>query len=90
MEDHSASPETFNVEVKTKEGDEDGKQNAKRQKEEREDDRVSTASTLENLQITEISKIKKVGANMRRCLVSVTGLFLKECFGTFIKSCGIM
>uniref|UniRef100_I3K5Z2 Piezo type mechanosensitive ion channel component 1 (Er blood group) n=1 Tax=Oreochromis niloticus TaxID=8128 RepID=I3K5Z2_ORENI len=78
MEDHSASPETFNVEVKTKEGDEDGKQNAKRQKEEREDDRVSTASTLENLQITEISKIKKVGANMRRCLVSVTGLFLKE------------
>uniref|UniRef100_A0A669AVJ3 Piezo type mechanosensitive ion channel component 1 (Er blood group) n=1 Tax=Oreochromis niloticus TaxID=8128 RepID=A0A669AVJ3_ORENI len=62
MEDHSASPETFNVEVKTKEGDEDGKQNAKRQKEEREDDRVSTASTLENLQITEISKIKKVGS----------------------------
>uniref|UniRef100_A0A3P9CR04 Piezo type mechanosensitive ion channel component 1 (Er blood group) n=1 Tax=Maylandia zebra TaxID=106582 RepID=A0A3P9CR04_9CICH len=90
MEDHSASPETFNVGVKTREGDEDGKQKAKRKKEEREEDGVSTASTLENLEIAEISQIKKVGVNTRCCLVSVTGLFLKECFGTFIKSCRIM
>uniref|UniRef100_A0AAX7U938 Piezo-type mechanosensitive ion channel component n=1 Tax=Astatotilapia calliptera TaxID=8154 RepID=A0AAX7U938_ASTCA len=61
MEDHSASPETFNVGVKTREGDEDGKQKAKRKKEEREEDGVSTASTLENLEIAEISQIKKVG-----------------------------
>lgn len=90
MEDHSASPETFNVGVKTREGDEDGNQKAKRPKEEREDDRVSTASTLENLEITEISQIKKVGVNTRCCLVSLTGMFLKECFATFIKSCRIM
>lgn len=84
MEDHSASPDDVNVGVKTREGDEDGKQKAKRRKEEREDDRVSTASTLENLEITEISKIKKVGVNMRCGLVSIldrTGL---------IKSCRIM
>ncbi|XP_026046904.1 piezo-type mechanosensitive ion channel component 1 isoform X2 [Astatotilapia calliptera] len=63
MEDHSASPETFNVGVKTREGDEDGKQKAKRKKEEREEDGVSTASTLENLEIAEISQIKKDDEN---------------------------
>ncbi|XP_030581310.1 piezo-type mechanosensitive ion channel component 1 isoform X2 [Archocentrus centrarchus] len=55
LEDHSPSPETFTVGVKSREGAEDRTGQTERQKGGREDDGVSATSTLEILEVTELN-----------------------------------